>query len=42
MEQYMHVQIEETLGNGGTDYLRRCFKNTSDDYTDLSEYEKNV
>ncbi len=23
--------------DGGLDYLRRCFKNSQDDYTDLSE-----
>ena len=26
--------------DGGTDYLRRSFKNSTDDYTDLSEYEE--
>ena len=26
--------------DGGKDYLRRCFKNSPDDYTDLSEYEE--
>lgn len=25
--------------DGGTDYLRRCFKNSSADYTDLSEFK---
>lgn len=26
--------------DGGTDYLKRCFKNSPDDYTELSEYEE--
>ena len=26
--------------DGGTDYLRRCFKNSIEDYTDLSEFEE--
>ena len=26
--------------DGGTEYLRRCFINTEDDYEELSEYEK--
>ena len=26
--------------DGGIDYLRRCFENSSDDYTDLSEYKE--
>jgi len=26
--------------DGGTDYLRRCFKNSTEDYIDLSEFEE--
>lgn len=26
--------------DGGQDYLKRTFKNSTDDFTDLSEYEK--
>ena len=25
--------------DGGNEYLRRCFKDSEDDYTELSEYE---
>ncbi len=26
--------------DGGKDYLRRCFKNSTDDYEELSEFEE--
>ncbi len=25
--------------DGGNEYLKRCFKNSQDDYTELSEYD---
>lgn len=37
--QFVECSCKTVYVDGGLDYLRRGFKNSQDDYTELSEYE---
>lgn len=36
--EYIMCSFRKVAVDGGTDYLRRSYTNSQDDYTDLSEY----
>ena len=37
---FRHCRCGAVAVDGGNDYLKRCFKNSRDDFTELSEFEE--
>lgn len=40
VHEYRECKCGTVAVDGGKEYLRRCFKNSPNDYTDLSEYSE--
>lgn len=40
VHEYKECKCGTVAVDGGKEYLRRCFKNSPEDYTDLSEYSE--